>query len=237
MHIIYFEKAHKSDFLLFQHLPKTGGTALSSRLHDYYGENNYRWYHGPDGALQALTEPELPYRAIGGHFNMFLSRGLNIDRKVMLITLLRDPIDRILSQYYYLRVASEHPLCSIVNKYSIEEIFINNIAEARSHFVNLLTFKVTMEPDTTDCLASAKETLATYTFFGFQDDMAGVEKFLGNLFGLSWFMIPVLNPNKSRVMLNETPQKTIDIIREYNQDDIELYQYAKTLYKKKFVRI
>jgi hypothetical protein len=131
-------------------------------------------------------------------------------------------------------VASEHPLCSIVNKYSVEEIFTHNIEEARSHFVNLLTFKLTMEPETANQLASAKETLNTYTFFGFQDDIAGVEKFLGRLFGLSWFMVPLLNPNRGRVMLGDTPKKTIDVIRKYNQDDVELYQYAKELYQKKY---
>jgi hypothetical protein len=234
MLIIYPEKAKKEDFLLFQHIPKTGGTALSSRLHEYYGDPNYKWYHGPDGALQALTKPELSYQAVGGHFNMFLSKNLKIDRELMLITLLRDPVDRVLSQYYYLKVASEHPLCSVVNKYSIEEIFTNNIEDALPHFANLLTYKITMEPEIANRLSSAKETLNTYTFFGFQDDMAGVEKFLGKLFGLSWFIIPLLNPNKSRVMLDNTPKKTIDVIRKYNQDDIELYQYAKTLYQKKY---
>jgi hypothetical protein len=233
MHIIPFEKANKANFLLFQHIPKTGGTALSSRLHEYYGDPNYRWYHGPDGALQTLTEPDLSYKAIGGHFNMFLSKGLNIERELVLITLLREPVDRVLSQYYYLKVASEHPLCSIVNKYTIEEILTNNIEECRPHFVNLLTYKLTMEPETINGLNSAKENLSSYTFFGFQNDIMGVEKFLGNLFGLSWFTIPLLNPNKGRVQLPDVSKKTIELIREYNQDDVELYNYAKILSKER----
>jgi hypothetical protein len=233
MHIIPFEKANKEDFLLFQHIPKTGGTALSSKLHEYYGEPNYRWYHGPDGALQALTEPDLSYKAIGGHFNMFLSKGLNIERELVLITLLREPIDRVLSQYYYLKTAEKHVLYPIVNQYSIEEIYLNDVEECRAHFVNLLTTKITMEPESALSLDSAKESLKNYTFFGFQDNMFGVEKFLGNLFGLSWFWVPLFDPNLGRVPLSKTPNRTKDIIREHNQDDVELYNYAKILSKER----
>jgi hypothetical protein len=84
--------------MLFLHVQKTGGAALSGVLGNRFAAGDcLELYFGPDPDLSRIDR----YRFITGHFDASL-----LDRFAeppFLLTLLRDPIDRALSTYLYTR--------------------------------------------------------------------------------------------------------------------------------------
>lgn len=109
--------SNEETILISVHIPKTGGTSFSSILRDLYGAGyleDYEWIDDrPDwmiNGLDRLSDKEIMdsiqgVRCIHGHFlaekyaRLQYISGLS----VRFATWLRDPIDRAVSMYYFLR--------------------------------------------------------------------------------------------------------------------------------------
>jgi hypothetical protein len=99
--------------ILFVHVPKTAGMSLYFALARAVGEDSALRF--PEGT-KALREQYLAmsdaqvrsHRLISGHFplNVFLQKPLDDYR---LITVVRDPVDRELSAYFYIKGWDKHP--------------------------------------------------------------------------------------------------------------------------------
>jgi hypothetical protein len=84
--------------LVFLHLPKTGGTSL----HHHFAAHFRPEEICPErfSRLHRLTPEELArYRYFSGHFNFDQIR--TIPGPLFIVTVLRDPADRLLSSYYF----------------------------------------------------------------------------------------------------------------------------------------
>jgi hypothetical protein len=84
--------------LLFMHVPKTGGAALSGVLGNRFAASDCReLYYGPEPDLSDVDR----YRYVAGHVDTsFIER---FDRPPFVLTVLRDPIDRAISAYSFTR--------------------------------------------------------------------------------------------------------------------------------------
>lgn len=108
--------------LLFVHIPKTAGISLYSALERIYGaERSLRFTGHPDlPDLKDFTPEALrQYDLISGHAPLpdFLARGLS-DRTP--ISVLREPRDRLLSAYHYVRGWPEHPMHAQLTALSLD---------------------------------------------------------------------------------------------------------------------
>src|ERR1700730_5412267 len=86
---------------LFDHLPKTGGTAFRSVLEDIFGRENVTQHLEGRSEIWAVQR----FSGIGLIAGHFLSLIPGEDRWFgrVRLTLLRDPIDRSVSEYFYWR--------------------------------------------------------------------------------------------------------------------------------------
>jgi hypothetical protein len=96
--------------LLFMHIAKTGGTSMRKALADAYRPEERAFIYEPAdlrGAVRADAFCELPsqqrnaYRLLMGHFPYGLHECL--DRPFRYATVVRDPVDRVVSLYYHYR--------------------------------------------------------------------------------------------------------------------------------------
>lgn len=229
--ILNWSEATPDDFFVFHHLPKTAGTALSSGLSNFYGPDNYRWFHGPAGVVHELARGT-DLKALGGHFHLNHPLASNIDEQLVMVTLFREPVDRVISNYYYLRNNTEHPVHEIAKNNSLTEIYQKGLGE-RIHVVNSITRMVALSSVPSKFLSSAKDMVNRYTFFGIQEQTNVMEALVRHILKADNFFIPVLTSRSVRPAVAEVDLETINLIKEHNQQDIALYEYAKSVYEEK----
>lgn len=97
--------------LISVHIPKSAGTSFRNILKDVYGETAVIRLD-IDLIYKKLKINELPFegfeldkkiKVIHGHFSpALLNERFKINEQVPLITWLRDPVERVISNYYYL---------------------------------------------------------------------------------------------------------------------------------------
>lgn len=93
--------------LAFLHIPKTGGTTFNSLVSRYYRRDQiFPWHHSRLD-LWPLTELK-GYDYFWGHFALSDIQHLGLEVKS--VTLLRRPVDRIVSLYYYWKSLSSEAL-------------------------------------------------------------------------------------------------------------------------------
>jgi len=252
------------DIVYFLHIPKTAGTTLIAILDSYFDfDSIYPWRFWPK--LLRKIPDFTKYKLVRGHFGYGLHRLL--PKKPVYVTILRDPIERTISDYDH-RVRDPDPLYK--EKYSknqsIAEFFSDK--EKRKTFENMHTLHIGLDPDILlltksygrksihrfrfreelpywaddvskkELLETAKQRLANFEFVGI------AEKFEESLFLLyytfGWRPISStwrLNIAKKRPRSEELPSEAVAKIRECVQLDIELYNYAKQLFEQRYSRM
>ena len=102
--------------LIVIHIPKAAGTSVKAVFRKWFGEGLHEHYFNertdsPPGRLdlRLLHSPNRPV-AVYGHFNRL--RGAGVEQYYpdvqQFITILRDPFERAISNYYYVRDNSAH---------------------------------------------------------------------------------------------------------------------------------
>jgi len=123
--------------VLFVHIQKTGGMSLyNSMAQGFGGAHSLRYKRSTDEFRQAflrLTDEQIAgYRLLAGHFELpfWLRRKLS-DRFV--VSMVREPVERLLSAYRYARSWTEHPRHDVVGQMSIAQYVDAHVNDASRH--------------------------------------------------------------------------------------------------------
>lgn len=228
--------------LLFLHVPKTAGTTLRKMLIDVYGEPAvflaYRYFTLEEVAEAFNAQPEVSRQStslVSGHFSF----GLHslIPGRHRYITMIREPIDRVASTYYFIRRMRTHDYYPII----------------RDHNMSLVDFMrsgIALEADNGLTRRIAGPT-ADYAYGKCPDDMLEIAKAnlrdhfdvvgLSEQFNasvvlaarvLGWERIPLYvkaNVTKERKAVSDLSTEELHVITEHCRLDLALYEYAKQL--------
>ncbi|MEH7380573.1 sulfotransferase family 2 domain-containing protein [Bacillus sp. JJ1533] len=218
---------NKEEVLIFMHIPKSAGTTMRSIIKQQYSENevcNLRYIEN-ENSLETI-------RCFYGHKPFGIHQKLLKSKSYTYITMLRDPIEHVISTYYYILRKPKNSMHNVIKNMSFEEFITNNSEEFRLRTSNRQTRYASGEnpPD----LGRAKENLAKHFSVVGITEMFDESVFL-MMKELGWNNISYERQNvtKNRPLKDQLSKDVLKIIEDNNKLDIELYQYAKGLLQKK----
>ena len=237
----------KEDVLVFVHFPKVGGNTLHAILEGQYPQSTHISSNGLQTLNEILTLSEQDMDnidVIRGHMNFGVHK--LFARPAVYISMLRDPVERVISHYYHALRDPRHPLYDkcVSNNMKLEDFVFqmtdndNGQVRALAGFADQLAFfrkdYIPFGKCNNDILETAKANLSNFKAVGL------MERFDESLILfkriLKWELPPLYeksNVANNRLRLPEISQKAIDLITEINQYDLQIYAYASDLLQKR----
>ncbi|MFC3886618.1 sulfotransferase family 2 domain-containing protein [Bacillus songklensis] len=222
----------RQQLLIHLHMPKTGGTTLKKIIKKNYGKRkSVDVYVDREKLSYVLTNlSKRNIDCIQGHMPFGVHQFFN--QPGSYVTMLRDPVDRVLSDYYFIRSLPSHNLHSKVIKMSLEEYQKDPVnSNLQTHYILGEKFG---EMLTKEDLEKAKSNLIHHFSVAgiterFDESISLMKKYWG------WNNISYTKANvtKGRLSKEEISRGIIDQIETNNVFDIELYHFAKELLEEK----
>lgn len=241
--------------LFLLHIRKTAGVSLRNLI-----ENRF-----PDGAClfqahaktNAAVDPNF-YSFVTGHVNFgYLGR---IKKRPVTMTVLREPIDRAVSAFYFFRGNSPEQLATLREELSAEEfaqrawltqmagrLSFRELIErepelAKAHLGNHMTrMLLTTTPEgelNENHLAEARRNLASFDVIGLTERLGDTLLLLKHAMGWS-DLGPIAHENRTqnrRAVSDEDPA-VLELLKEWNRLDSELYAFACQLFEERFAKL
>lgn len=110
--------------VFFLHLPKCAGTSVWAALRQLAGRERTLQIYNAERAREfaAMDPAKLDYfRAIGGHFTLESYRARLDLKRYFSITTFREPVERVVSEYYYTKSNPKHSHHQVVSKLSLRD--------------------------------------------------------------------------------------------------------------------
>ena len=233
--------------ILFDHLPKCGGTTVTTYLSDNFPHRLIYSIYGPDPFKAVEEFKGLPrglrfvFRLIQGHS----AHGLldHVDPETIFTTVFREPIDRIISHYFFVKRTKYHYLYDKVrnNNIQLEDYCSSGISvELRNWYVTYFTGlkieEAESNPQRSVDLAFRVIT-EKYHLIGFQD---GIPAFMDELRIMAELRKPFINEYKNktseREMGDDVTQIARDRIAQINSLDIMLFDRLLSTKQKGVIR-
>lgn len=224
------------DQLCFVHIGKTGGTTMHALLRQHFKEGDFYPYRGmkelypykglKDGeiVLQSMNESSeispISHRVISGHFPLWWLHKKGVGPKAFCFTILRDPIQRVISDYFF-KLKFESEIYRFPDHTPLDVL------------PNVMCRMLSSDPTLTgeDLLNDAISNLKKLDFIIFLDDFErGIRHFFKKIGIKHHQTIPRLNITERG---QEIDQEMIEQIRNYNELDLRLYEYARTFLRYK----
>ena len=232
----YFESLQPSEALIFLHLLKTGGTSLFRLLRQQYREEvTFHYSQKPEKTLDYFDklpqEKRDQLKFLHGHLHFGFHKRLRQPSRY--ITMLRKPVNRVVSQYYFLhqnpnRYLPEKERCKTLREY-LELSWLELDNDQTRRIAGDVSHSFKFGECTSDLLDIAKRNLSQCLMVGITERFDESLIVLKHALGMENILYSRFNENFRRPRLEEIDASSIELIQTYNQLDEELYQYGNML--------
>lgn len=227
----------KESTIIFLHIPKAAGTTLVKIIEKQYGKGSVsRLYddQSTDRFKRLSGKEQRQIKALVGHFPFGIHEWLSQPYAYM--TMLREPVDRVISNYYYVLRTPNHRVYEQAKDMSLKEYMesgINTfIDNGQVRFLSN-SCGVPFGECHEGMLEEAKRTLAEdIEVVGLSERFDDSLTLLSQKFGWSVARPEKANVTSDRPSIKEISDNALEAIRKYNLLDIELYRFAKGLFEK-----
>lgn len=234
----------QSECVFVLHIPKTAGTTLRGIIGKQYAAKQII------GMGSNVQEGEMRFRglnkqkmkqisAVFGHFSYGLHTALPDDRKYTYVTLLRDPVQRALSEWSYIRSAASHYLTRVANQLGLVQFVCSGVTctldngmvrqlcgdNGFSRPVPHKDMRIPFGHVNASHLETAKENIRhDFAIVGTAESFEESLELMCRMFG--WQVEDYENRNVSTSGTVELTEKTVDAVVARNELDYELYHWA-----------
>jgi len=229
--------------VIFLHLPKTGGTTLQHILQRCYPQDQIRTFKDPNRQReieefeQVAATNRGAYRLIQGHLSFGFHRHLPGDSTY--ITLLREPIARALSFYYYAKSHRDHYLYRSLAGGDVDlRTLLKERTPTTHELFNLQTSMIAGDewedperPADRAALERAKQNLRNHFVVGLTEEFDASLRLMSQRFGWKVKSYTKKNVTRRKPRNDTLDTETLALLREANAFDIELYQFARELFE------
>ena len=226
--------------LFFLHIPKTGGTTLKNiltgkfpvdRIYNIEGSINERI----NDFQQTSEDSRSQYELVQGHMSFGLHQFFPQESEYFAI--MRDPLDRAVSDYYFLRTNTHHHLHKEVSGMSMASYMQSNMTSQLSNGQTRLLsgdckdkqigIPSVRKLDFSD-LEKAKHNIQNhFLFVGLQERFDETLLVLRRKYGWGYPFYVASNINRQRPTLDNLSSADKTIVQNQNELDFALYEFVK----------
>jgi hypothetical protein len=222
--------------LLFMHMSKCGGRSFYEFLSSNYGT----WANWSDGIELSsegfVTINELPL--IFGHIKYENAKKFK-DHKI--ITVLRDPLERTISEYNHLMTQNVDFFGVRMMKegnYSFMD-FVKSIHKMIIGWVNFYTAHL-FDPETRpvsedEFISVGRATLKKFDFVGIYENMAETVNIMKVKYGLVGDLPVIGKTTKKNKIAKLTDEERVEA-KKHLRMEYEIYEFGRELFKKDFLK-
>jgi hypothetical protein len=246
--------------LIFLHIPKTAGSTLRKVItQQYAADETLKCYYQKRGILlrEALAEMKAIPKEQAARIKIVLGHiGFGVHDHLpwpcSYITMLRDPIDRVISGYYHILRDGSHKFQAEVQRMSLKEYVSSDLLRSEAARVNAVN---AMDNGQTRLLAGnvveaemsgapveygrceegmlerAKKNLKEhFKVVGLSERFDESLMLMKRVLGWSSIYYVKANVGWNRTRKEEIGRETLRSIEKYNELDIELYRFASEMF-------
>ncbi|MBA3571895.1 MAG: sulfotransferase family 2 domain-containing protein [Pyrinomonadaceae bacterium] len=231
------EESATDETVIFLHIPKTAGTTLNRLIEwEYPILQMYSidpvFFIWSNKHLRKLSRERLQnVRMFKGHMLFGLHEFL--PQPASYITVLREPIDRVLSAFYYMRSYKLHPLYWKFRRenWTLED-FVNRSPRTDVH-CKILAGAEYEAPCTAEIYAQALANMDRhFSVVGLSERFEESLALMKLRYGWKLESYSSFNVARARPRKHDLPQSTLDLIKEKNSFDVALYDFAAKKFEK-----
>ena len=226
------------DLLIYLHIPKTGGTTLRDIIQRQYKTQKILTIPRLEKSMITIedlsSKQKNEINVIQGHLQYGIHNNLNRNAKYFAI--IRDPINRVLSTYYYImgQPSNPHNLSTDNNQMTIYDYFQSGVnpflINGQTQLISGKTGNIDNPIiESEELFSLAKENIENdFLFLGITEMFDETILILKNMLGWHMPYYSIANRTKKKPNYDAVNPTIISFIKEHNQLDIKLYNITKT---------
>ncbi len=227
---------------IFLHIPKTGGITMYQILrHNYPPESIWKVYPASwedlQQAVNALPEERRArLRLLTGHIPYGVHTLLG--RPARYFTILREPVERTLSYFYYVRSHPDNPQYAQTRHMSLEEYIESGLLldNGQVRWLANIQLDTGFQKTTPAMLETAKQNLKTLVVIGLLERYDESLLVMKRVLEWRWLWYRKHNVNRRKHIYRQVPERARKRILEIHALDVELYRYAQMLFERQIAR-
>ncbi|MGE7636131.1 sulfotransferase family 2 domain-containing protein [Bacillus paramycoides] len=214
--------------LIYLHIPKTGGTTLKNIIKRQYHPKEV-WFHMEKDMIPKMEKRGNvdQLKCVGGHCWYGLHE--YFEKQFQYFTMLRNPIDRVISEYYYILRRPNHNAYPQIKNMTLME-FIQNFSLKSSNQQTRRISGSIHNPNLDHAKTNLKNDFVVAGLSEMFDDSIFLMKKAFNWQDISYSKE---NVTQKRPAIDEISKDILNELKKRNAMDIELYAFAKELLTEK----